>query len=68
MAVVWKQIRMLVVNRVSSTQLPSYCTKWPMPVMPTKAGDGSLPMYDVPNKKKEKKKNPIFGIHAWAVS
>jgi hypothetical protein len=39
-----------------------------MPVMPTKAGDGSLPMYDVPNKKKEKKKNPIFGIHAWAVS
>jgi hypothetical protein len=28
-----------------------------MPVMPAKAGDGSLPMYDVPNKKEKS----VFG-------
>jgi hypothetical protein len=35
-----------------------------MPVMPAKAGDGSLPIYDVPKRKEES----VFGIYAWAVS
>lgn len=34
-----------------------------MPVMPTKAGDGSLPIYMM---SRERKEESVFGIYAWA--
>jgi hypothetical protein len=36
----------------------------PCRIMPAKAGNGSLPIYDVPKRKEES----VFGIYAWAVS